>query len=258
MSTETAIVSALTAAERDLKAELEATIRAGLATFVEVGQALRQVRDARLYRDDFETFEDYCLGRWQMSRIRGYQLIEAAEVVSTMVNNDLPAPPNERQARELAKVPEERRAEVWEKTLTETDGKPTAAAVKAAAAPPPPVAAPPMPTPAPAPAPRRPEPVADRVHTPVGPISKSVAAALDKHVPHPDPHGDWRAAFVKAVGKVHALMRFTAAEVAERGDDTCFDELVAARNHLDEYLDAVRRARLADIPDNVSPIRRPA
>ena len=47
-------------------AECEDVINRGLATFVEVGNALLRIRDERLYRAEFGTFEAYCRQRWQM------------------------------------------------------------------------------------------------------------------------------------------------------------------------------------------------
>lgn len=77
--------------------ELENTIERGLATFVEVGQALLEIRESRLYSDSHETFEDYCRGRWGMSRDYAYKQIAASEVC-----RQLSTPPaNEAQAREL-------------------------------------------------------------------------------------------------------------------------------------------------------------
>lgn len=67
-----------------------------IATFVEVGEALLRIRDGRLYRDSYATFEDYCRDRWGFGERRGRQLIEAAEV-GTIVPVK-----NEGQARELA------------------------------------------------------------------------------------------------------------------------------------------------------------
>lgn len=82
-------------------AEAEAKIERGLSTFWEVGSALMQIRDERLYRADFATFEDYCQDRWQMTRRRANQLVEAAQM-GTMVPIE-----NERQARALAPVKED-------------------------------------------------------------------------------------------------------------------------------------------------------
>jgi hypothetical protein len=91
----------LQALERSRLAELEQVVDRGLDTFVEVGLALREIRDSRLYRETYSTFEAYLDDRWQMSRPRGYQLIGAAgvaELVSTTVDTPLA---NEAQAREL-------------------------------------------------------------------------------------------------------------------------------------------------------------
>lgn len=83
-------------------ADAEAKIEHGLTTFWEVGQALMQIRDERLYRAEFSTFEDYCQQRWDMSRRRANQLVEAAQL-GTMV----PTLTNERQARALAPLKED-------------------------------------------------------------------------------------------------------------------------------------------------------
>jgi hypothetical protein len=120
----------LSAPEKVTLVDCEAVIERGVRTFVEVGNALLTIRDERLYRDGFATFEAYCQERWGFSRQRAHQLTSAAEVVTTIVDTGLPAPANEGQARELAKAPEEQRAEVWRETVERTDGKPTAAAVR--------------------------------------------------------------------------------------------------------------------------------
>ena len=70
----------LDATERAALTDCEATIERGLQTFVEVGTALLTIRDRRLYRAQYKTFEDYCQERWGMSRPRAYQMIDAAAV----------------------------------------------------------------------------------------------------------------------------------------------------------------------------------
>lgn len=99
--------------------ELESRIERGLQTFVEVGTALLEIRDRRLYRErGFATFEDYCIERWGFTaRFARYQMAgaEVAVVLGTMVPN-LPLPTTERVARELAPLMRqspERAAEVW-------------------------------------------------------------------------------------------------------------------------------------------------
>lgn len=95
-------------------AELEECIERGLQTFVEVGRALLEIRDRRLYRErGFQTFEDYCLHRWGWKRAHAYRHIEAARVVENLSPiGDIPR--NEAQARELAKLEPDEQREVAE------------------------------------------------------------------------------------------------------------------------------------------------
>lgn len=123
-------VATLTRAEEIALADCEERIERGLKTFIEVGQSLAVIRENRLYRAGYETFETYCQGRWGFNRHRASQLITAVDVVTNVTNAGLPAPANEGQARELARVPEQERAEVWRETVERTNGKPTATAVR--------------------------------------------------------------------------------------------------------------------------------
>ena len=128
----------LTQDESERLTVLEPIIREGMASFVEVGQALLEISDKRLYRATHDTFREYCQDRWEMSAQRAYQLCEAAEVIkafpekSTIVDKIT----TESQARELARVPEPKRADVLEAAVTKAArrGKPlTAASIKEAA-----------------------------------------------------------------------------------------------------------------------------
>lgn len=120
----------VTGAEAATLAACEDTIECGLATFVDVGRALLRIRDERLYRAAHGTFEAYCEARWQMGRTRAYQYIEASVTVSKILDTGTEPPRVESQARELGRVPEPERAEVWAETLAATAGRPTAAAVR--------------------------------------------------------------------------------------------------------------------------------
>ena len=109
----------LTAAETDRLVELEQAVDRGLQTFVEVGQALAEIRERKLYRASHDTFERYCRERWGFTRQRALQFINAAAVTTVVVKAGLPAPTNEAQAREL--VPLRRRPDeletAWRDTL---------------------------------------------------------------------------------------------------------------------------------------------
>lgn len=98
----------------------ERIIERGLQTFVEVGQALIEIRDRRLYKLSHQTFEDYCQERWGLARRTAYQYIEASEVVANIeqnVRNCAHLPANEAQARPLVSLPPEQQVEVWQKAV---------------------------------------------------------------------------------------------------------------------------------------------
>jgi hypothetical protein len=105
----------LTKTELSELAQHEAVIERGQRTFLEVGIALATIKEGKLYRADFKTFEDYCRGRWGLDRRRAYQMLEAAAVVENVQNFTQIEPPQvESQARALADLPAEQQAPAWE------------------------------------------------------------------------------------------------------------------------------------------------
>ncbi len=115
---------------RDLIA-LEKRIEKGLQTFLEVGQALIEIRDRKLYRLEHSTFADYCKTKWKMSDRRARQLMDASEVVTAISKSGTIVPKTESQARPLAALPVAERAEVWNAAVAASpNGQPTAKAVQ--------------------------------------------------------------------------------------------------------------------------------
>jgi hypothetical protein len=115
--------------ERERLSVLEGVVKSGLQTFVEVGLALAEIRDRRLYRQTHATFETYLDERWSMSRSRGYRLIDGARVAQLV--SPIGDIANEAQARELVPLldqPEEL-TEAWEEAMHVSNGKPTAATI---------------------------------------------------------------------------------------------------------------------------------
>lgn len=127
----------LTDTEARTLAEQEEVVRRGFTTFVEVGLALTVIRDGRLYREEFSSFEKYMAKRWRMSRPRAYELMAAANVVVELVKSTAGeaterVTPNARQARELGRLPEGERATAWQAVVEAAgEGKVTAADVRA-------------------------------------------------------------------------------------------------------------------------------
>lgn len=120
--------------------EREERIERGFETFIDVGNALREIRDRRGYRTaGYDRFEDYLFERWELTRDRAYQLIAAASVsdlLSSNVENFLHTPPdNESQARALAplaKTDPDAAREVWQEVQDEHGDKVTASKVREA------------------------------------------------------------------------------------------------------------------------------
>lgn len=119
----------------------EAIIRRGLTQFVAVGQALMRIRERGSYRENYSTFDQYLHERWNLSESHGYALMAGAEVVATLAETsamaeEIPAPANERQARELARLRKDPEAmrEAWADAVEHThgDGQPTAREVREA------------------------------------------------------------------------------------------------------------------------------
>lgn len=118
---------------RDLR-HFEAIIEKGLSTFIDVGQALKSVRDGKLYRDGFKTFEAYVSERWGMDRSYAHRLIDASDVKEDLlpIGNKTPRAAEivrESQLRELVAVPDDVLEEVVEKAVELAGDSPITAKV---------------------------------------------------------------------------------------------------------------------------------
>ncbi|WP_151071361.1 hypothetical protein [Cupriavidus oxalaticus] len=148
---------------REREQRIEHALR---GAYVEVGLELRTIRNGRLYRANFGTFEDYCATRWEWTRERCRQLIESATLAETLANKfAIAMPSRERHVAALLCLPSDNdKAKVWRTVLdAHPDGRITAKDVVAAVqahlgiacepntpAAPPPEPAPPVPTAKPA------------------------------------------------------------------------------------------------------------
>lgn len=116
--------------ESDRLRELEDVVERGILTFYEVGTALAEIRESRLYRVTHATFDDYCRERWDMTRGRANQLVRAAEIVGNL-DTRVSKPVSESQVRPLARLPLAEQSEAWEEAVsTSPDGKVTSQHVR--------------------------------------------------------------------------------------------------------------------------------
>jgi hypothetical protein len=133
----------LTEEEREERERLEKIVE---KSFYSAGKALKDLREKKLYRDQYPTFEEYCRVRFGFQRRHPYQLINAAAVVDNLIemcansaqnlepekeNLTIPLPTTEFQVRSLTGLSPIQQGEVWRKAVEEAgDQVPSARIVK--------------------------------------------------------------------------------------------------------------------------------
>ena len=112
-------LAALTTRELVELEKCEGIIGRGLGTFFEVGNALLNIRENRLYRSTFQSFEDYCQERWNIGRSYACRVMGAAERVNQLpANSSLPRPSNEFQVRPFLKLSAEEFPGAWKRAVS--------------------------------------------------------------------------------------------------------------------------------------------
>jgi hypothetical protein len=121
--------------------QCERVIRGALDQALKVAAALADVRDGKLYRRDYGTFEEYCQQRWHMTARYARNLMEYPHLLQDIKPpavewnglDERPAadteekprvtsaeavpPPAERQVRPLKRLPKEERREAWQEAV---------------------------------------------------------------------------------------------------------------------------------------------
>lgn len=89
--------------------QLERVIERGLAEVRAMGDALREIRDSRLYRESHDSFGSYVRDRWGLARQTAYDYIAFARVSENVGTSLLPTVAH---AHALAGLPPEQQKEV--------------------------------------------------------------------------------------------------------------------------------------------------
>ena len=102
----------LTDGQRDELAAYEAVIQKAVYSFIEAGNALRAIREDRLYRETHTTFEDYCQQRWQITRHHANRMIVGAGVAEDLepIGSTLK---NLEQTKPLGRLSPSQRRDAW-------------------------------------------------------------------------------------------------------------------------------------------------
>lgn len=125
-------VKPMSVLERKRLDQLEEVVVVNFRSFVQVGQALSEIRDRQLYRERYRTFDRYVKELFDIGARRAYQLIDAAEVVKNVNNCSQDTcidmlPINEAQVRPLTRLRPEQQKTVWQAAVEQAPkGKITA------------------------------------------------------------------------------------------------------------------------------------
>jgi len=133
--------------EKRRKAECEGKIAVWEEYSIEASAAIKMIRDERLYRDEYATWDEYCEKRWSWSARHGHRQCKAAEIIQNLLTTGLPdqgtkgpesdqlvakgttddqtkgpqiqLPTNESQLRALSGLEPEEQRRVWAAVLEE-------------------------------------------------------------------------------------------------------------------------------------------
>jgi len=104
--------------EQDRLTHLENLIARNQCHFHEIGKALKEIRDSRLYKLNlFDSFEAYAKARWDIGRAHAYRLIESYKVISNLSPIGDILPGNESQVRPLAPLDPMEQRKIWKAFL---------------------------------------------------------------------------------------------------------------------------------------------
>jgi hypothetical protein len=84
----------LSSGEKTLKAELEAVVRSGLDEFLRVGNALATLRNKRLFRTEFATFQEYVRVKFGLARSSADSIIRSAQTAEVLLEAGIELAPN--------------------------------------------------------------------------------------------------------------------------------------------------------------------
>lgn len=122
--------------------ELEVVIEEGRNAWLQVGCAIWEIRERKLYRENYKTFEAYCASRWGWSKRHCDQIASASQILkevtkdSGVLGSVVPKTISIKAAIELGRAAPEDRPEVIARAIPIGGGKVTVKTIRAALPPP--------------------------------------------------------------------------------------------------------------------------
>jgi hypothetical protein len=119
---------------------LEGIIQQEMGSFMAVGNALLTIRDNKLYREQYQSFNEYSKAKWGIDRSYAGRLIRGSQVAANLGGQMIQEskdgahghqlytpceiqPIHERQIRPLTVLEPDQQCEVWEEAVRSADGK---------------------------------------------------------------------------------------------------------------------------------------
>lgn len=111
----------LTRLEKSRLSECEAVIKKSMNSFYDMGEALKEIRESRLYKNEFSSFEDYCSAKWAMKRDYADRVINSAITIDNLTPMGV-VPDSERQTRPLTKLKDPQiQQQAWAQVVKESE-----------------------------------------------------------------------------------------------------------------------------------------
>jgi len=109
----------LTSSQQENFENLEKQIEDNYNAAFVLAAALAQIRDQKLYRAEYKTFDEYCKNRWQYSPSYCYRLLETNSVMADLkeFEDSEVYPRNEAQARVFVDLDKEDRVKLAQTVL---------------------------------------------------------------------------------------------------------------------------------------------
>lgn len=115
----------LTTAEEKRKEELVRIVKDGLNKFIEVGMALAEIRDKKLYRNTHQTFEEFVNNTFSIGIRYAQMLMQGTKTVENLkTRTQVRLPESERQVRPLSEFDNDPdlQAKLWGRAVQKADG----------------------------------------------------------------------------------------------------------------------------------------
>ena len=114
---------AMTTPERVRFAQLEENIGNKLQAFYDLGEALNEIRESRLYRAEHGTFAEYVQAKWGFARQHAYRLIASSKVLDNIEPTDEQRENlRETHLRPLATLPDEEQKQAFNEAIQTAPG----------------------------------------------------------------------------------------------------------------------------------------